>query len=158
MPPVDLIDETYVVAHPAALAARLRQADGWLAGLELTVFQDRGDSGVRWTVTGALVGTAEIWLEPNRDGTIVHFYLRAEPTRRGSTTEPIGGSTRHQRRVADRLRRRYTGEVKRAINAFKDELEATRPVGMPLGATDLSHLLRESVREPVKEGPLPADQ
>lgn len=154
MPTVDLIDETYVVAAPTALAARLRNADGWLPGLDFTVFQDRGDSGVRWTVTGALVGTAEIWLEPHRDGAIVHFYLRAEPTRRGSATEPLQGGERRQRRTAARLRRRYTRAVKQAINSLKDELEAARPAGMPRGATDLPWL----ARDPVKETTVPADE
>ena len=134
MPLVDLIDETYVAAPPAALAARLRDPALWRAwwpDLELTVFQDRGDAGVRWTVTGALVGTSEVWLEPAADGTVLHYYLRADPTARRSATRPIEGDPRRLERLARRIARAHAVALKRRVNALKDELEAGRPVGMP---------------------------
>ena len=28
---------------------------------------------------GALVGTMEVWLEPMLDGTLLHYFLRADP-------------------------------------------------------------------------------
>ena len=46
--------------------------------LELEVYADRGDEGLRWTVRGALVGTMEVWLEPVLDGTLLHYFLRAD--------------------------------------------------------------------------------
>ncbi|MGH3342617.1 MAG: hypothetical protein ACRDPK_06970 [Carbonactinosporaceae bacterium] len=94
----------------------------WWPRLELAVFMDRGDEGLRWSVTGELVGSAEVWLEAFADGTIVHYYLRAEPV------APAG---RGRRRAAARLRRRYTLTWKRRINVLKDELEAGRITGMP---------------------------
>ncbi len=56
--------------------ARWRQ---WWPDLSLTVVEDRGDQGVRWTVTGPLEGTMEIWCETCMDGFILHYYLHAEP-------------------------------------------------------------------------------
>jgi hypothetical protein len=46
--------------------------------LELAVYADRGVEGLRWTVRGALVGTMEVWLEPVLDGTVLHYFLRAD--------------------------------------------------------------------------------
>jgi hypothetical protein len=131
---VDLIDETFVVAAPAELSAVVHDPQRWRAwwpGLRLTVFMDRGDQGIRWSVTGDLVGSAEIWLEPFGDGVVVHHYLRADPTRPGSPTEPIEGDPAKQRRQADRIRRRHALAWKRSVNALKDELEAGRAPGTP---------------------------
>jgi hypothetical protein len=131
---VDLIDETYVVAPPAAVAARLREPAlwrRWWPELDLVVFQDRGAQGVRWTVTGALVGTSEVWLEPVGDGTLLHYYLRADPTRRGSATEPIAGPPARLARLGRRTARRHALALKRRVNALKDELERGREPGMP---------------------------
>jgi hypothetical protein len=136
VPLVDLIDETFVVAPPAALAARLRRPElwrEWWPALDLVVFQDRGQQGVRWTVTGALVGTSEIWLEPVGDGTLVHYYLRADPTRRGSATEPVEGPPARLARLAQRVGRAHAVAVKARVNALKDEMERGREPGMPPG-------------------------
>lgn len=139
MPLVDLIDETYVVAPAEELASRLSDRAlwrRWWPELRLVVFQDRGAEGIRWTVTGALVGTSEVWLERYADGTLLHYYLRADPTRRGSPTEPLAGSPARLARRAERLRRAHAVAVKRHVNRLKDELEAGRPVGMPCGGAN----------------------
>ncbi len=61
----------------------------WWPELQLSIFMDRGDKGVRWSISGALVGSSEIWLEPFADGVIVHYYLRADlPT--SSSARAIG--------------------------------------------------------------------
>ena len=120
MPTVDLIDETYVVAAPEAVAAavhdpaRWRQ---WWPDLALTVFMDRGLDGIRWSVSGALNGSAELWLEPVGDGVLVHHYLRVDPP------SPV--------RSPARLRRRHALAWKRSVNALKDELERGREPGLP---------------------------
>lgn len=122
-PVVDIADETFVVADPEVLAARLRDpvlAREWWPELELTVTEDRGAEGVRWTVAGRLTGTAEIWLEAWRDGVIVHWYLRGDPTHAG-----------RGRPDPQRLRRGYVVAFKRRIHRLKDELEAGRPAGVP---------------------------
>ncbi|HVE97556.1 MAG TPA: polyketide cyclase / dehydrase and lipid transport [Mycobacteriales bacterium] len=132
MPMVDLIDETFVVAEPAEVAAALHDEALWsrlFPGLELTVFMDRGEQGLRFTVTGAMVGSSEFWVEPWGDGAILHYYLRADLTRRGSTTEPWAGTSRSDARRAVRARTRHVHRVKQVINQLKDELERGRPPG-----------------------------
>ncbi len=122
---VELVDETFVVADPAAVAAAAHDPGrwrGWWPDLELTVFMDRGEAGLRWSVTGALVGSNELWLEPCGDGVLVHYYLRADPAGR---TSP--GSAR----LADRIRHRHALAWKRSVNALKDELEEGRRPGDP---------------------------
>jgi hypothetical protein len=88
----------------------------------LTVVEDRGAVGHRWTVTGALNGTMEIWLEPVLDGVILHYFLHAEPS--GVAAWQLAkmnlATMNHRRRVAGK---NMAFEVKRT-------LEATRPVGV----------------------------
>ena len=136
MPQVDLIDETYLVASPAAVAHACHdpaRTAAWWPDLELTVFQDRGLDGLRWTVTGALVGTAELWLEPFGDGVLMHVYVRADPTRRSSATEVAELSPR----AAIRARARRARQIKQWAWRLKDELECGRAAGEPrAGCTD----------------------
>jgi hypothetical protein len=130
VPALDLIDETFVVAAPAVVAAAVHdpaRTRSWWPDLELTVFMDRGVDGIRWTVTGALVGTAELWLEPFGDGTIVHVFLRCDPTRPGSTTEPRAVS----RSAQLTLLRSRAWQIKQWSWRLKDELEAGRLAGEP---------------------------
>lgn len=132
MPLVDLIDETFIVADPRVVAAAVHDPDAWRRwwpGLELVVFMDRGIEGIRWTCTGELVGSTELWLEAWGDGVIVHYYLRADPTRPGSRTEPMTIPPVRRGRVAVRESGRRALEVKRALNGLKDSLEAGRRPG-----------------------------
>jgi hypothetical protein len=121
VPLVDLADDTFVVA-PAALLAPLCGAPGapWWPDLTLDTTRDRGVKGRQWAVTGALAGTAEIWLEPLGDGVVVHLYLRADPVGQGQWSP---------RRV-QRERTRRTLAWKRHVHALKDSLEAGRPPGV----------------------------
>jgi hypothetical protein len=124
---VDIIDESFVVADAAELARRFADPAlwrEWWPELNLTVTRDRGIKGVQWTVAGALVGSAEIWLEQWRDGVIVHWFLRADPAR------PVAA-----RRVP-RLRESYVRGYKRRIHALKDELERDRAGGTPRVGVD----------------------
>jgi hypothetical protein len=139
MPLVDVIDETFIVAPPSLVAAAVRDPAFWARlwpDLETHVFMDRGDEGVRLTVTGALVGSNEFWVEPWGDGAIVHYYLRADPTRRGSATEPLAGDPRRLARRAVRVRNAHCVRVKAGLNEIKDRLEAGRPPGMPPAESD----------------------
>lgn len=135
MPLVDLVDETFVVAAPQRLAAVFadpRSWRQWWPTLALEVAEDRGVEGMRWRVVGGapgarhpLRGTSEVWLEASRDGTIVHFYLRADPV------ADLPRSPARTRRVADRLRREHAVAFKTRLNALKDDLEDGRPPGEP---------------------------
>jgi hypothetical protein len=152
-PPVDLVDETFVVADRRLLARQISDPALWLEwwpDLRLSVVTDRGVDGIRWSVSGALSGTAEIWLEPWQDGVVVHWFLRAGlppprgsrdtglPPPRGSrdTGLPPRGSRRSgslTERECARLRHRYATAFKRRIHALKDDLERGRPAGLPRG-------------------------
>ncbi|HET6729078.1 MAG TPA: polyketide cyclase / dehydrase and lipid transport [Jiangellaceae bacterium] len=133
-PPVDLVDETFVVADRTLLARQISDPALWLEwwpDLRLSVVTDRGVDGIRWSVSGALSGTAEIWLEPWQDGVIVHWFLRAGLPPRGS----VGSGSLTERECAH-LRQRYATAFKRRIHALKDDLERGRPPGCPAGTAD----------------------
>jgi len=83
-----------VVRAPARDVAEALLAPGataWRAGLRLHRYDDRGDEGARFVVTGLLVGTCEWWIEalppgPGPEGVVVHFWLRGRATRDGRRT------------------------------------------------------------------------
>jgi hypothetical protein len=121
---IDVVDELFVVAAPAEVAAEFAGPARWRQlwpDLDLEVVADRGAQGLRWTATGALVGSMEVWLEPVLDGTLLHYYLRAD-----LPPGPHGG----RRRVAGELRRRQRA-AKAVAFAIKDRLEAGRAPGEP---------------------------
>ena len=127
MPLIDVIDETFVVAAPSVVAAELRSPEMWrrlFPDLECAAYADRGDEGVRLTVTGALVGTNGFWVEPWGDGAIVHYYLRADPVRSMSPKRLLATGERHRVRL------------KAGLNELKDRLEAGRVPGMPRDSHD----------------------
>jgi hypothetical protein len=116
--PVEIADDTFIVAAPLDVAAVVADAARWRLwwpDLELTVTRDRGPAGVVWAVRGPLEGEMEIWLEPVADGVVLHYLVRAD--------------TADQR--PDRLRQRRTRDWKRHAQRLKDELEAGREPGRP---------------------------
>ncbi len=130
---IDIADDTVIYASTAKLNAVIRERSTWVRwwpDLKLEVYGDRGNKGLRWTVSGALVGSSEIWLESiesppaEQVATIVHYYLRANPTRSGSEMQPrtVTNSAREQREV-HKLRERHVIAWKRTIWALKDSLE-----------------------------------
>lgn len=122
MTSVDLVDETYLAAAPALVATSVADAarwSQWWPDLTLRVFMDRGEQGIRWNVSGALVGSAEVWLEAVSDGVVLHYYLRADPA-----SGPLELTSPRGQRAADRLRARRARAWKRSVWALKDELEA----------------------------------
>ena len=127
MTAISLSDETFIVAAPAQVASAISVADRWRywwPALTLTVYEDRGVKGVRWTVTGELVGSAELWVEPHLDGVILHYFLRVDPAVPG---QPSTARSQHhsprQRRALARMERRYATSWKAKVWALKDELE-----------------------------------
>ncbi|MFE2753971.1 polyketide cyclase / dehydrase and lipid transport [Actinosynnema sp. NPDC059335] len=121
MPSVDVVDETFLAVPPAVVAAAFAPPAAWARfwpDLTLEVYADRGTEGLRWTVGGALVGTMEVWLEPVLDGTLLHYFLRADL--------PAGAS---DRRVRREVRRRQLA-AKEVSLGLKMILEAGRAPGV----------------------------
>lgn len=115
---LELSDQTFVAVDPAAVAAVVgdpRRWPQWWPDLELEVTRDRGGKGRQWVLTGTIGGTAEIYLEPWHDGTVVHLFLRLDLS---------AGST-----DAGRERERRALAWKRTVHRLKDELEAGRAPG-----------------------------
>ncbi|QRP44053.1 polyketide cyclase / dehydrase and lipid transport [Amycolatopsis sp. FDAARGOS 1241] len=127
-PALDLVDETFIVVPPSTLAAAFADPASWRRywpDLVLEVYTDRGDKGLRWTVTGALVGTMEVWLEPVLDGTVLHYFLRATPAGPGGAPRQL--TWRELRREQDRRAR----AAKDLALGLKDVLEDGRAPGIP---------------------------
>jgi len=130
---IDIADDTVIYASTSDISAIIREQSTWIAwwpDLTLQVYGDRGDKGLRWTVTGALVGSSEMWLEsiePSRveeSATIVHYYVRANPTRKGSEVQSRAPTrSARERREVHKLRERHVVAFKRNIWALKDALE-----------------------------------
>ena len=118
---VQIADETFVCADPADVGRAVADPAGWRRwwpDLRLTVVEDRGPAGHRWTVAGGLVGTMEVWLQPMMDGVILHYFLHAEPA--GDPARLDLAKLNHHRRVAG----------KKMAFEIKTRLEAQRPVGV----------------------------
>jgi hypothetical protein len=122
---IQIADETFVAAHPAAIGRAVSDPSNWprwWPDLRLDVRENRGERGIRWTVTGALTGTMEIWLEPLLDGALLHYFLHAEPA--GAAAWQLARMNlpkmNHRRRVAG----------KNMAFELKMRLEQSRPVGV----------------------------
>jgi hypothetical protein len=120
-----IADETFVCADPVDVGKAVgdpANSRRWWPDLRLVVIEDRGPMGHRWTVTGAVTGTMEVWLEAVLDGVVLHYFLHAEPS--GVTARELArmdvAKLNHRRRVAGK---KMAFEVKR-------KLEERRPVGV----------------------------
>jgi len=123
---VDVIDETFLAVPPGIVATAFADPGTWRRlwpDLRLEVYADRGDEGLRWTVRGALVGTMEVWLEPVLDGTVLHYFLRADL--------PPGRPTRRGRLAREKTRRQLA--AKAVALDLKAVLEDGRKPGCPPG-------------------------
>ena len=129
--PVDVLasDETFLAAAPAVVAPLLADGSGrrecW-PDLDFRLTRDRGAKGCQWSVSGAATGTAEVWLEPWQDGTIVHLYLRLRVV-------PSRWPGRRGRKRPGAVERELAW--KRWITGLKDRLDADRAPGCPPGTT-----------------------
>jgi hypothetical protein len=78
---IDIGDETYVAVAPDVLAPALTDPTllrEWFPDLRFEVFMDRAEKGTRWSITGDVEGSMEVWLEPMAAGTVVHWFVRGE--------------------------------------------------------------------------------
>ena len=125
-PSIDVVDESFIRVQREVLAAVVAERwPRWWSNVYLEVYMDRGIEGMRWTVTGEMVGSSEIWLEEQAPGVVLHYYLRAEPTVPGTTaTARAASTTRRAHAQLDAMRRRHVLAWKRIVWALKDELEA----------------------------------
>lgn len=135
MPAIDLVDETYIAVAAGTVAAIVHDSSRWgewFPDMHLVVFMDRNEKGIRWSASGKYVGSVELWVEEFGDGTILHHYLRIDPTVPGSDTEPQQvPDTLAGRRKNDRERQARAHHWKRISWVLKDELEAGRKAGEP---------------------------
>lgn len=139
---VHVCDDTFIAASPRAVADAVADPGRWRRwwpDLTATTTRDRGVKGHQWLISGALHGTAEVWLEPWRDGTVVHLFLRLDFAAEQSAEQ--SGDRRTSRR-SERERTRRVLAWKRDVNLLKDELERGRApgdpaAGAPAGGIDL---------------------
>lgn len=121
---IQIADETFLAASPQQAGTAVADPSSWRRwwpDLQLQVVENRAEKGIRWTVTGALTGTMEIWLEPSLDGVILHYFLHAEPSGAGWQLARMNlAKMTHRRRVAG----------KKMAFAVKETLERSRPVGV----------------------------
>lgn len=113
---IDIADDTFIRAAPAAVRAVVHDRARWRAwwpDLIVSLSEDRGSKGVRWTVDGAVGGSMEIWLEQVRHGVVLHYFLRADAPERDLSCREL-----------DRLRERRRVAFRAQMWALKDELEA----------------------------------
>lgn len=125
---MDVVDDTFITVRPCRLAAEFADPERWhrlWPDLRLRLASDRGDEGLRWTVGGVLVGSMEVWLEAVLDGTVLHYYLRADPA--GPDGKPVPLSRRRARVEVSRRQR----AAKAIAWGLKDALEQGRPPGEP---------------------------
>jgi len=123
---IQVADQTFVAAPPERIAEAAAAPDRWRAwwpDLTLTVREDRAEKGIRWTVSGPLEGTMEVWLEPVLDGAVIHYFLHCEPA--GVPPERVAGLDL----AAMNRTRRVQGKV--MTFEVKQRLEAGRPAGEP---------------------------
>ncbi|HEY2762623.1 MAG TPA: polyketide cyclase / dehydrase and lipid transport [Pseudonocardiaceae bacterium] len=140
MTSVDVSDETWFAVPARVLAAVFAPPRSWpriWPDLQLEVFADRGEQGMRWTVTGALVGSMEVWLEAlgpgpvsaagsgAGSGTVLHYYLRADLAGPDGAARPVT-----PRRAGAEAAWRHRA-AKRFALTLKRRLEAGRAPGEP---------------------------
>lgn len=126
MTSVDVVEETWFAVPPQVLAAVFADRESWpkiWPDLQLEVFADRGAEGLRWTVTGALVGSMEVWLEQVDPGTLLHYFLRADALGPQGMPRPLPP----RRARAETARRQRA--AKRFALVLKRYLEAGRAPG-----------------------------
>jgi hypothetical protein len=119
-------DETFIATAPAAVAAVVARPERWRhwwPDLDLRLSRDRGVKGCQWVLTGTVGGTAEIYLEPWHDGTLLHLFLRLE-------LPPASVAARRP----DRASQQRTLAWKAVVTRLKDELESGRAPGEPARA------------------------
>ncbi|UQX87238.1 SRPBCC family protein [Jatrophihabitans telluris] len=123
-PEIHLIDDTWIAASPERVRAAVADPDNWARwwpSVTLRVRRDRGLKGLQWDAGGNYTGTVELWLEPVRDGVVLHHFLRLNPARLSAHPRVRDGGRVARRRA--RTEQRLAWHAKRVFWALKDDLE-----------------------------------
>ena len=84
------------------------------------------DGGLRWALTGSLVGTSSVTLIELAEGIHVRYELAADPADPGAPTRPRSlTDSPHARREASALRERHHVAWKRAVFALAARYETS---------------------------------
>ncbi|RJQ69610.1 polyketide cyclase / dehydrase and lipid transport [Pseudonocardiaceae bacterium YIM PH 21723] len=132
---IHVVDQTFIAAQRELVAPFFHDQDSWRRywpDLVLVPYQVRGKQGIRWTVYGDLIGTMEIWLEPVMDGTVVHYFLKADKAARDSRDTIDGAQTlalTHQE--IHREWERWKRAAKAVVFEVKAEFDRERAPGVP---------------------------
>jgi hypothetical protein len=125
VPAIDVVDSTWFAARPTAVAAIVAEPANWRRWwpeLELAVDEWRGPKGVRWRVrsgrglVAGFTGSAEVWIEPQHEGAVAHFFLRLDR----ADGRPVG------RGEVERITREFRVRAKRTFWAQADRLDPGR--------------------------------
>lgn len=139
---IQVADQTFVAAPPASAVDTLADRANWRRwwpDLQLTVVEDRGEKGFRWTVVGRLTGTSEVWLEEVMDGFILHYFLHCEPAD-PTAPSPDAGRAYYSWLAAENKRRRVAGkamsfQVRDRLDRDREPGESPRHTHAAEGAT-----------------------
>lgn len=116
---LEIQDETVVVVDPDVVLAMLsdrRRWREWWPDCRVVIVVDRGVQGIRWAVTGALVGYTEVVLTELPEGLLIRYTLAADPTVPGTTdTARVVSDSPFVQRELDDLRRRQVVAWKRTV-------------------------------------------
>ena len=120
---IQVADQGFIAVPPEMVAPLIADRASWRRwwpDLALTVREERGAKGVRWTIAGPLTGTMEVWLEPSLDGTMLHYFLHAEPTAATSSGTDLLAMNRARREAGKKM----NFEVKAILEAGRAPGEA----------------------------------
>ncbi len=124
---MEVRDETVIVVSRRVVAEVIAQRPRWRSWwpqTEATVVVDRGIDGMRWSLSGVVVGVTEVVLVDTDDGVVIRYAMSVDPATPGSSraARELPRSP-HGDRELEALRRRQAVAWKRAVWALKEELE-----------------------------------
>ncbi len=127
MASIEIRDEVVIVVSRGTVATVIAQRSRWRTWWprsRATVVVDHGAEGMRWALTGEMVGSTQITLVDEADGVRVRYAMSVDPTVPGSATvaRALPDSPYGRRELVD-LRRRQETAWKQVMWALKDELE-----------------------------------
>ncbi|HAN71444.1 MAG TPA: hypothetical protein DCQ36_07615 [Actinobacteria bacterium] len=139
MAAIVVIDESVVVLPRGALGDWLADPSQWRVWWPGSAATVTGrDAGLRWALTGTLVGSSSVTLSEQAEGVLLRYELAADPAEPGSATRPRSlTDSPHARREASALRERHHVAWKRSVFALAARYETSpRKSGASDGRSD----------------------